>query len=88
MEISRVPSGLPPSAREEISQRLQNGRGGSIGGDPTSAERHAATERNAAKVQMTAAVDRTARPDLTEPARDAAALRPPQERGARLDLRI
>lgn len=88
MEISRIPSGLPPGARDEISQRLQSGRGGGVGGDPTSAERHAAAERDAAQVQTTAAVDRTARPDLAEPGRDPAALRPSVERGAKLDLRI
>lgn len=93
MEISRVPSGLPPTARDEMQQRLQNGRGGDVGGDPKSAERRAAAERAAADrpatpVQTTEAVGRTVRPDLTEPARDAAAMRSPMERGARLDLRV
>jgi len=93
MEISRVPSGLPPTARDEMQQRLQNGRGGDVAGDPKSAERRAAAERAAADrpatpVQTTEAVGRTVRPDLTEPARDAAAMRSPMERGARLDLRV
>ncbi len=88
MEISRIGSGLPPGARDEISQRLQNGRGGAVGGNPTSAERRAAAERQAAEVQTVAAVDRTARPDLAEPGRDAAVMRPPPGRGVRLDLRI
>ncbi len=93
MEISRVPSGLPPTARDEIAQRQQSGRGGDVGGDPTSAERRAAAERTAvdraaAARQTAAAVDRTARPDLAEPGRDAAAMRPPPGRGAKLDLRV
>ena len=93
MEISRVPAGLPPTARDEMQQRLQNGRGGDIGGDPKSAERRAAAERGAAereavKVQTKEAVARPSRPDLGEPAADAAAMRPPTERGARLDLRV
>lgn len=93
MEISRIPSGLPPGARDEISQRLQNGRGGDVGGDPKSAERRAAAERGAAdrasrEMQTVSAVDRTTRPDLAEPSRDSAALRPPPDRGARLDLRV
>jgi hypothetical protein len=93
MEISRVPSGLPPTARDEIQQRLQNGRGGDVGGDPKSAERRAAVERAAADrmaapVQSTEAVGRAVRPDMAEPTRDAAALRAPLERGGRLDLRV
>jgi hypothetical protein len=88
MEISRIGSGLPPNARDEISQRLQNGRGGEVGGNPKSADHRAASERRAAEVQTVAAVGRTARPDLAEPARDAAAMRPPPERGGRLDVRI
>lgn len=93
MEISRVPSGLPPTARDEIQQRQQNARGGDIGGDPNSAERRAAAERAAADrvpaaVQTSEAVGRAVRPDMAEPARDAAATRAPMERGARLDLRI
>jgi hypothetical protein len=93
MEISRIPSGLPPTARDEIQQRLQNGRGGDVGGDPQRAERRAAAEqaaadRMAAPVQSTEAVGRTVRPDMAEPTRDAAAQRAPTERGARLDLRI
>ena len=93
MEISRVPSGLPPTARDEIQQRLQNGRGGDVGGDPKNAERRAAAERAAADqvpaaVQTSDAVDRTVRPDMAEPGRDATALRSPLERGARLDLRV
>lgn len=93
MEISRVPSGMPPSARDELQQRLQNGRGGDVGGDPQRAERRAAAERGAADratapVQSIEAVDRTVRPDMAEPAREAAALRSPMERGARLDLQV
>jgi hypothetical protein len=93
MEIGRIPSGLPPSARDETMQRLQNGRGGDVGGDPKSAERRAATERAAAdqaaaQVQSTEAVGRAARPDLAEPSRDAAAMRQSMERGAKLDLRV
>ena len=93
MEISRVPSGLPPSARDETLQRLQNGRGGDVGGDPKSAERRApadraAADRGAARVQSTEAVGRVSRPDLAEPSRDAADLRSPMERGGRLDLRV
>ena len=93
MEISRVPSGLPPSARDETMQRLQNGRGGDFGGDPTSAERRAgaeraAADRAAAQVQSTEAVGRATRPDLAEPTRDATAPSSPTERGGRLDLRI
>jgi hypothetical protein len=88
MDISRVPSGLPPSARDETMQRLQNGRGGDFGGDPTTAERRAAADRVAAQVQSTEAVGRATRPDLAEPTRDATAPRSPMERGGRLDLRI
>ena len=93
MEIGRVLSGLPPSARDETMQRLQNGRGGDVGGDPKSAERRAAAERSAAdrpaaRVQTTEAVGRASRPDLAEPTRDAAAQRSPMERGGRLDLRV
>ncbi len=93
MEISRVPSGLPPSARDETMQRLQNGRGADFGGDPTSAERRAsaeraATDRMAAQVQSTEAVGRATRPDLAEPTRDAAQPRSSIERGGRLDLRV
>jgi hypothetical protein len=88
MEISRIGSGLPPNARDEISQRLQNGRGGEVGGNPKSADHRAASERQAAAVQTVAAVGRTTRPDLAEPARDVAAMRPPPERGGRLDVRI
>jgi hypothetical protein len=93
MEISRVPSGLPPTARDEIQQRLQNGRGGDVGGDPKNAERRPAAERAAADpqpaaVQTSEAVGRAVRPDMAEPAREAASARSPLERGARLDLRI
>lgn len=93
MEISRIPSGLPPGARDEVSQRLQNGRGGDFGGDPTSAERRAAVERAAAdraaaQVQSTEAVGRTIRPDLAEPTRDAAVTPSPMERGGKLDLKV
>ena len=93
MEISRVPSGLPPTARDETQQRQQNGRGGDVGGDPKSADRRAAIERAAAdraaaQVQSTEAVGRTARPDMAEPTRDSAAMRDPMERGAKLDLRV
>lgn len=93
MDISRIPAGLPPGAREEFNQRLQNGRGGDVGGNPTSAERQASAERGAAarqaaQVQTATAVDRTARPDLAEPAREPLAMRPANERGARLDLRV
>jgi hypothetical protein len=88
MEISRIGSGMPPGARDEISQRLQNGRGGDVGGNPRNADHRAASERQAAAVQTVAAVNRTTRPDLAEPARDVAAMRPPPERGGRLDVRI
>jgi hypothetical protein len=93
MDISRIPSGLPPSARDETMQRLQNGRGGDVGGDPKSAERRAtaeraAADRAAARVQTTEAVGRATRPDLTEPTRDAATPRSAMERGGRLDLRV
>jgi hypothetical protein len=96
MEISRTPGGLPPIARDEVAQRQQNGRGGGVGGDPTSAERHEALERRAADlaaaraaaVQTTEAVGRPTRPDLAEPSHDAVAARLPAERGGRLDLRI
>lgn len=81
MEIGRAPMSLPPTGREEISQRLKSGRS-DIGGDP------AAAERRAAPVQTTQAVDRTARPDMTEPSRDSTALSYYQERGTRLDLRV
>jgi hypothetical protein len=93
MEISRVPSGLPPSARDEVAQRARSGRGGEVGGDPTSAERRAATaqaaaERAAARTQTAEAVGRAERPDLAEPTRDPTAQLPPPARGARLDLRV
>jgi hypothetical protein len=93
MEISRVPSGLPPTARDEFQQRQQNARGGDVGGDPKSAERRAAAERAAADpapaaVQTSEAVGRTVRPDIAEPTSESPAQRSPMERGARLDLRI
>jgi hypothetical protein len=93
MEISRIPSGLPPGARDELAQRARSGRGGEAGGDPTSAERRAAVEqaaaeRAASRVQTAEAVNRAARPDLAEPTRDATAQLPPSARGARLDLRV
>ena len=96
MEIGRTPAGLPPAAREEMAERLKNGRGGISGGDPGTAERRAAAERAAADrdaarsagLQTVEAVGRAVRPDMTEPARDAAAPRSPMERGARLDLRV
>lgn len=96
MEISRTPGGLPPLAREEVAQRQQSGRGGEVAGDPTSADRQSALERRAADdvaaraaaVQTSEAVGRPTRPDLAEPAGDATVMRPPMERGGRLDLRI
>lgn len=95
MEIGRTPAGLPPMARDETAQRVRQGGGGTVGGDP-GAERHAAAERQATDQaasrasgqQTTEAVGRTAQPDLGEAAREAATPRASMERGARLDLKI
>jgi hypothetical protein len=93
MEISRVPSGPPPNARDELAQRGRSGRGAEVGGDPTSAERRAAAseaaaERAVARTQTVEAVNSAERPDLAEPTRDPTAQLPSAARGARLDLRV